>query len=172
MDLKDFIAQWPRNQRMAVRRRIAADAGVKEVALRHYANGTRQVPSARVIPIAKSTGYAVRPCDLRRDLYPNATDGMPADSVGQAAIPMDQRGEVVAGLGQVGLNAGRGQSSGEHEVELVDKRGDAVRLRRRKGVEQQQEGDLHGRGRIAQQGGAKRKGGLLGHGDALAVVGG
>lgn len=170
MKLSDYINQWPRAERMAVRRRIAAGSSVKEVAVRHYANGTRKVPSARVIPVSRATGYQVRPFDLRPDLYPNESDGMPP-SVGQSLVAADQQGQVVAGLGQVGLHAGGGEAAAEHGVKLVDQLADGVRRGQGKRVEQQQKGDLKRTGRVAQQGGAKREAGLLGHGLGPAGVG-
>lgn len=172
MKLSDYINQWPRRERMDVRRRIAAGSAVKEVAIRHYANGTRQVPSGRVIPVARTTGYIVRPFDLRPDLYPNESDGIPPGAlVRQPVIGSDQRGQVVAGLGEVSLQAGGGQPVGQHGVEMGDKLPHSAGRGKRKRIEQQQDADLQRAGGVAQQGGAKRKAGLLGHVAVPAVVG-
>jgi DNA-binding transcriptional regulator YdaS (Cro superfamily) len=35
------------------------------------------VPVERVIDVARCTGFQVTPHDLRPDIYPNATDGVP-----------------------------------------------------------------------------------------------
>lgn len=76
MDLNQYISQYPRHVRRSVRERIGTHAGVKEVAVRHYANGNRQVPAERVRAISDATGGAVRPCELRADIF--APDGEPA----------------------------------------------------------------------------------------------
>ncbi|MEW8042653.1 MAG: YdaS family helix-turn-helix protein [Candidatus Thiodiazotropha endolucinida] len=36
-----------------------------------------RVPSGWVIPVSKATGWAVTPHQIRPDLYPNPTDGLP-----------------------------------------------------------------------------------------------
>jgi DNA-binding transcriptional regulator YdaS (Cro superfamily) len=37
----------------------------------------RCVPDGRVLALSKAAGYKVTPHDLRPDLYPNASDGLP-----------------------------------------------------------------------------------------------
>ncbi|EBP0013944.1 helix-turn-helix domain-containing protein [Salmonella enterica] len=36
-----------------------------------------QVPADRVIPLCKVLGWAVTPHEIRGDIYPNPTDGLP-----------------------------------------------------------------------------------------------
>lgn len=43
------------------------------------------VPHDRVIPLAALCSWAVRPHDLRPDLYPHPDDGLPEDLRGRAA---------------------------------------------------------------------------------------
>jgi len=38
-----------------------------------------RVPSERVIPLCEFGGWAVTPHELRPDIHPNPTDGIPAD---------------------------------------------------------------------------------------------
>jgi len=166
MKLQTFISCVPKRQRHALRTQIALALDVTEIAVRHYANGTRQVPSGRVLPLSKATNYAVRPYDTRPDLYPNPTDGLPPSLVGQSvSTDVDEPGEVLAQLGQPGLNAGSGKAVGQHPVQLIDQPCSNRRIADSNGVQQEQEGNLKRRGGIAQQDGLRRKAGTaLGHG--------
>lgn len=56
--------------------------GVSIPAIKHYRNGIRKVSPSKVLATCKATGWTVTPHELRPDLYPNPTDGLPA---GEAA---------------------------------------------------------------------------------------
>lgn len=56
--------------------RLAAKIGLSPMAISHWKNRHRGVvPSSHVLPIFETTG--VIPHELRPDLYPNPTDGLP-----------------------------------------------------------------------------------------------
>lgn len=150
---------------------LAKAIGVSYQAIRKYERGT--LSAERVIPVARATGWQITPHELRPDLYPYLADGLPLQQlVRQPAATLDERSQMVARLGDVGLHAGRGQAAGEHGVELAHELGGGVGGRDGDGVEQQQERDLHGAGSVAEQRGAQREGCLLGHGQDPAVVDG
>lgn len=150
---------------------LAKMVGVSYQALRKFERTL--VPGERVIPIARATAWRVTPHQLRPDLYPNATDGIPPGvSVGQSAAGLcAQGGHVVAQLADAGLQSGGGESGAEQGVEFVEKRHGERRRMNRDHVEQQQHDDLQRAGGIAKQGGAGRNGcSSLGHIGAHAVV--
>jgi len=47
-------------------------------AVKHYRNGIRQVSPVNVISVCAATGWQITPHELRPDVYPNPTDGLPA----------------------------------------------------------------------------------------------
>ncbi|MFO0325718.1 MAG: transcriptional regulator [Burkholderiales bacterium] len=47
-----------------------------------YTNG---IPAERVLPIAKLTDFKLTPHELRPDLYPNPSDGLPSDQTNREA---------------------------------------------------------------------------------------
>lgn len=54
--LRDYIDRHPAAERPKVREQIATAAGVKEPAVRHWANGTRGIPRRRIMAVAKAIG--------------------------------------------------------------------------------------------------------------------
>lgn len=58
---------------------MARAIGVKQAHIWHWINKKEgQAPAQHVIPIAEATTWQVTPHDLRPDIYPNPTDGMPS----------------------------------------------------------------------------------------------
>lgn len=78
MKLRNYIDEVPPRKRHRRRLALADFIGVSEVAVRHYANGTRQIPAKQVLPLVRATHGRVTPHDLRPDLYPDP-DWLPAD---------------------------------------------------------------------------------------------
>lgn len=70
--------------------KASSTLGVSVPAIKHYRNGIRKVSPSKVLAICKATGWTVTPHELRPDLYPNPTDGLPAgkvaDLIGSGAI--------------------------------------------------------------------------------------
>ncbi|QIP56854.1 transcriptional regulator [Hafnia alvei] len=56
---------------------IASELGTKPQAVSLWFNS--QVPANRVIPLCGVLGWEVTPHQVRPDLYPNPTDGLPAN---------------------------------------------------------------------------------------------
>lgn len=54
---------------------LAKAVGVSYQAIRKFERDA--IPAERVIPIARATDWRVTPHELRPDLYPNASDGVP-----------------------------------------------------------------------------------------------
>jgi len=64
----------------------AKTLGVSVPAVKHYRNGIRKVSPINVISVCAATDWQVTPYELRPDIYPNPTDGLPADKAqGKAA---------------------------------------------------------------------------------------
>lgn len=59
------------------RRALADRLDVKYQAVQQW---EKSVPPERVIPIAEATNWTITPHQLRPDLYPNPTDGLPQES--------------------------------------------------------------------------------------------
>lgn len=57
---------------------LARLIGVSQPAV-HKWRKTGIVPVRRAISIARATGWEITPHDLRPDVFPNPTDGMPVD---------------------------------------------------------------------------------------------
>jgi DNA-binding transcriptional regulator YdaS (Cro superfamily) len=73
MDLETYISGLPHGGQSELAERL----GMSSPYLHQLRKGIRPIPPHRVIEIAKATGWKVRPYDLRRDLYPSASDGVP-----------------------------------------------------------------------------------------------
>lgn len=144
---------------------LARLLGISHQAVRKFEkNG---VPAERVLSIAEATGWKVTPHQLREDIYPYVTDALPLSVlIGQAvASAGDKRCEVLAQLAQPGLNTGSGKAVSQHPVQLIDQPRSNRRVSDCDGIQQEQEGNLQRRGRVAQQDGLRRKAGTaLGHG--------
>jgi DNA-binding transcriptional regulator YdaS (Cro superfamily) len=60
--------------------RLAEKIGLSSMAISHWKHRHKgAVPSSHVLPVYQATG--VTPHELRPDLYPNPTDGLPAGEV-------------------------------------------------------------------------------------------
>ena len=82
MDIISYLEQLPAGGQT----QLARDLGVSPAYLYQMVKGIRPLSAERVIPLSKATSWVVTPHDLRPDIYPNPTDGLPADKEqGQAA---------------------------------------------------------------------------------------
>lgn len=71
---------------VVTQRQLAADIGVTQGLIYQWLSGHRKVAAEKVLSVSKATGWQVTPHELRPDIYPNPTDGLPADKVqGRAA---------------------------------------------------------------------------------------
>jgi len=60
---------------------LAAALGVKPPSVHQWYDGTRPLPADRVLGVSKATDWQVTPHQLRPDIYPNPTDGLPPEVV-------------------------------------------------------------------------------------------
>lgn len=74
---------------------LAKALGVSHQAVRKWE--ATAAPAERVIPIARATGWRVKPHQLRPDLYPNATDALPEGEQKICTSPLSD--ERVANFG-------------------------------------------------------------------------
>lgn len=63
---------------------VARIAGVSPQAVSKWRG--RVPDAAAVLKLAAATGWKVTPHDLRPDIYPNPTDGLPADDPRRSAV--------------------------------------------------------------------------------------
>ncbi|MEA2080547.1 MAG: YdaS family helix-turn-helix protein [Pseudomonadota bacterium] len=77
MKLSEWVNRQLKAKALERRERIARGAGVREPAVRHWVNGTRQIPANKVLSIYRSTNSEVTPFEQRPDLYPDP-DWLPA----------------------------------------------------------------------------------------------
>lgn len=82
MKPREFIAQTPRTQRAALRQRIAARLNVTEAAVRHWCNGTRDIPPEKIVAFSRATGWRVTPHEINALVYPNVGDALPPEVAG------------------------------------------------------------------------------------------
>ncbi|HDX8328470.1 YdaS family helix-turn-helix protein [Raoultella ornithinolytica] len=54
---------------------IAIELGTKPQTVSLWLSG--QIPANRVIPLCKVLGWIITPHQMRNDIYPNPTDGLP-----------------------------------------------------------------------------------------------
>lgn len=54
MTLREYILSFPRKERRHVRTRIGKRLNVTEQCIRHYANGTRNIPSSKLQPLREA----------------------------------------------------------------------------------------------------------------------
>lgn len=59
MKLRDYIDSFPRTDRTKVRMRLAKACQLKESAIKHYANGTRDVPARHYKALIAASDNAV-----------------------------------------------------------------------------------------------------------------
>ncbi len=65
---------------------IAKAAGVHPVLIHQWSHGKRQIPPDRVLAVARATKWTATPHQLRPDIYPNPTDGLPPEVVSQQQV--------------------------------------------------------------------------------------
>jgi DNA-binding transcriptional regulator YdaS (Cro superfamily) len=70
MTLAEYIQQFPRPQRFAIRVSLATALGVSEVYVRSMCNGHKLIPGKHAIPIEKFTCSAVTRHESCPTLYP------------------------------------------------------------------------------------------------------
>lgn len=63
--------------------RLAAALGVTPPSVHQWYDGTRPLPADRVLAVSRATDWAVTPHQLRPDIYPNPTDGLPPEVASQ-----------------------------------------------------------------------------------------
>ena len=73
MDLRAWIESHPEGERSAAVRRLAETLKRSEPAIRHWINGTRQVPATKVKALVLATGGAVKAKDVRPDVFAEHT---------------------------------------------------------------------------------------------------
>lgn len=66
------------NQRGLSQAGIARLIGLPQQVVSRWANGHR-VPASRVLQLCEIMGWEVTPHELRPDIYPNETDGLPVE---------------------------------------------------------------------------------------------
>jgi DNA-binding transcriptional regulator YdaS (Cro superfamily) len=69
MRLREWIDQFPVSQRRLIREALGAATDVSEMAVRHWANGTRRVPGPKCIPIEQFTDQQVTCYEIRPDIF-------------------------------------------------------------------------------------------------------
>lgn len=77
MELREFIASYPRQQRAAIRRELARAHCVSEVTIRAWANGNRKHPcTLKAVEITEClTSGKVTRHDLRPDVFGGKRSG-------------------------------------------------------------------------------------------------
>ncbi|WP_406706677.1 transcriptional regulator [Sodalis sp.] len=53
--------------------------GLPQQVISRWVNGRQQVPAERIIPLCALLDWDITPHELRPDLHPNPTDGLPPD---------------------------------------------------------------------------------------------
>jgi len=65
---------------------LAAKVGVKQGNVWYWLNRQGGMsPPEKVLAVCEATDWQVTPHELRPDIYPNPTDGLPAEKSGEAA---------------------------------------------------------------------------------------
>jgi transcriptional regulator with XRE-family HTH domain len=64
---------------------VAKALGVSQGLVSHWLTGRRPVSAEHVLPLSAYTGFEVRPHDLRPDLYPFPSDGVPRERLAPPA---------------------------------------------------------------------------------------
>lgn len=66
---------------------LATAVGVKQAHVWNWLNRQgRQAPAEKVLAVSKATNWRITPHELRPDIYPNPSDGLPGDKrTGEAA---------------------------------------------------------------------------------------
>lgn len=56
---------------------LATACGIKQAHIWNWLNRDKRVPAEYVIPICRATDYKITPHQMRPDIYPYKTDGIP-----------------------------------------------------------------------------------------------
>lgn len=62
---------------------LAKQVGVTQGMVHQWLSGRRKISASRVLDISRATRGKVTPHELRPDIYPNPTDGLPAESIAE-----------------------------------------------------------------------------------------
>jgi DNA-binding transcriptional regulator YdaS (Cro superfamily) len=71
--LKAYMAREKVTQRQ-----LAAQIDCTQGLIHQWVSGLRKIAAEKVIAVSFATGWQVTPHQLRPDIYPNPTDGLPA----------------------------------------------------------------------------------------------
>lgn len=69
-------AYMARNQ--VTQRQLAGHLSVTQGLIHQWLSGHRKVSAEKVLAVCEAAGWQVSPHQLRPDIYPNPTDGLPA----------------------------------------------------------------------------------------------
>ena len=72
MTLNEWLKEAAMSQAELARRLDRTQGAVS-----HWLTGRNTLPAEEVLKVCEATGFSVRPHDLRPDLYPNPSDGLP-----------------------------------------------------------------------------------------------
>lgn len=64
---------------------LAKACNVKPAYIWNWLNRDKKVPAEFAIPVARAVNFRVTPHELRPDIYPNQTDGLPEEYLKQSA---------------------------------------------------------------------------------------
>ncbi|EBQ7118293.1 helix-turn-helix domain-containing protein [Salmonella enterica] len=67
-------------RRQFTQAKLAASIGLPQQVISRWVNG-EPVPPKRVIQLCELLGWDVTPHEVRPDIYPNATDGLPSENI-------------------------------------------------------------------------------------------
>jgi DNA-binding transcriptional regulator YdaS (Cro superfamily) len=81
--MKTLRAYMTRNK--VTQRQLAEQLKVTQGLIYQWLSGHRQVSAEKVLAVCEATDWQVTPHELRPDIYPNPTDGLPAERSGEAA---------------------------------------------------------------------------------------
>lgn len=82
MNLKSWINKNSDiGARQAAMQLVADAIGVSLSLIKSYISGARRVTAENVIPIAEATNFEVTPHELRPDIYPYPSDGIPPNLI-------------------------------------------------------------------------------------------
>ena len=70
MTLKEYVQQFPRSQRVAIRKWMAAELGISEIYVRSMCSGNKSIPAKYAIQIEKITAGQVKKHIIAPHFYP------------------------------------------------------------------------------------------------------
>ncbi|NWN92270.1 helix-turn-helix domain-containing protein [Marinobacter adhaerens] len=66
-------------------RQLADHLKVTQGLIYQWLSGHRKVSAEKTLSVCEATDWQVTPHELRPDIYPNPTDGLPAEKTGEVA---------------------------------------------------------------------------------------